>query len=410
MIARDRWNDSVEQIPVRSNERNVDIDILRGLALFGVIIVNVFYFSIPDDYHYDYFMGLGDPVNVGIYKIITRLFYEKFYPIFSFLFGVGFYIQFIRVKQKGINANSLLIRRMFILLLIGIAHRFLVWEGDILLIYALFGFTLLAFERVPPKLLLIIGIILYSLPILLTVAKIIFGLSWPEPKVSDTFQGYVDFYTTSPYWEIARQRAHIVLSRFVNLEWLIYQLNRLAYFLFGLYAGKTTLIHTFASRKKYWLIVWIASLSVFLGYRAVQLMGLIELVESGSILWDVVNKILVGIADLAQVISYITGVLLLLTIPKIQQLLKPFAVVGRMALTVYLFHTTVYSFIFYSFGLGLYGQLSSVDFTVIAITVYISGFVFSSIWLRHFQYGPFEWAWRSLTYGTVLPVMKKTKV
>lgn len=397
--------------PLRPGERIKSVDILRGAALFGVILVNIFCFNVPDAYQYNYYMQSGGAINISIYKIINRLLLDKFYPIFSFLFGLGLFIQFARSMKKGMNAQALITRRMLVLLAFGVLHNIFVWEGDILFVYAVFGLTILLFNNMPPKFFLVTGIIVYLIPFLFSTVNILFRIEPVTIELFNSFKEYVAFYTSAPYWSIAQERLIIIFSRFTtHINTQPYQFNRLAYILLGSFAGRAYLVETFPARKKYWFKVWLFSLLVFLTYRIVHSVWMVELVETGRPLWHILDDLLRCISDFAQVCTYITGILLLLTFSNIQTILKPMANMGRMAMTVYLSHTIIFSFIFYSFGLGLYGQLTSTQLVVIAVALFIGEIIFSNTWLKYFQYGPFEWVWRSLTYKTILPLRLIEKV
>jgi uncharacterized protein len=124
-------------LPSQATDRIQDIDILRGFALFGVVLVNVFYFNIPSAYFDSYYSKFSDPVNEIIFHGLNWFFSGKFYPIFSFLFGLGFAIQFMRSHQKAVNPYRFLVRRLTILLIFGLAHIVLVWEEDILFMQSL---------------------------------------------------------------------------------------------------------------------------------------------------------------------------------------------------------------------------------------------------------------------------------
>ena len=120
-----------------------------------------------------------------------------------------------------------------------------------------------------------------------------------------------------------------------------------------------------------------------------------------------IEQMVIAISNLFQVYIYIIGFLLLLTVNRVRPFLTPLSNIGRTALTVYLMHTIIFSFIFYSFGLKQYGSLVPIQLFSIAIALFIADVILSIVWLRYFQYGPLEWVWRSLTYKKVLPIRKQ---
>ena len=189
---------------------------------------------------------------------------------------------------------------------------------------------------------------------------------------------------------------------------IISLLNRLAFFLMGLYAGKKNYIATFRERSNDWLKFLLIAFAVFsIGFLAdkIWLKDLENAPHSALLLSveDLVNSI----SSLFQVFVYIICFLFLLTLDRIRPLLLPLAHIGRTALTVYLTHTLVFSFLFYSFGLGLYASLTPIQLLVIAIVLFFVVVLASILWLKYFQYGPLEWIWRSLTYNKRLPLRKR---
>ncbi len=396
--------------PSRSTDRILDIDILRGFALFGVILVNVFYFNVPAAYFSEYYNQFNDPLNSGLFHILNWFFTGKFYPIFSFLFGLGFSIQFLKSRQKGANPYTFLARRLTILLLFGLAHIIFVWEEDILFIYAVFGFVLLALAERSPKFILATALVLYFAPHIFNIANIFFQ-SYAHPSVTlDSINTYVNFYTTAPYLQILHERIAIYLQKFSQSDILISQLNRLAFFLMGLYVGKKNYIATFGKESRYWFKFLLISLCVFLAGFLVDKIWLRDLDKLGNPPFLLsIQEMVNAISNLFQVYVYITGFLLLLTVSWIKPFFVPLANIGRTALTVYLMHSTVFSFIFYSFGLKLYGSLIPIQLFAIAIGLFFVDVVLSILWLKYFQYGPLEWIWRSLTYNKVLPLRKRER-
>ncbi len=152
--------------PVRQSERIQIVDILRGFALFGILLVNMELFSHP----IQSFVLPADP-NMPWYDQVAQwlvrfLAEGKFYALFSFLFGLGLTLQMGRVEARGGRFAPLYARRLLVLLVIGVIHAFFIWIGDILMLYALLGFVLLLFRKAKPRTLLIWAVIFWALPIL----------------------------------------------------------------------------------------------------------------------------------------------------------------------------------------------------------------------------------------------------
>lgn len=161
--------------PVQKTDRAQILDVLRGLAICGILLNNIYAFSgygmLTDEMREKQFSTF--PVDV-ILNVLQITFVEgKFYSLFSLLFGIGFSIILIRNEQKGVNGLKVFYRRLFILLLIGTFHLFFLWEGDILVLYALIGFVLPLFRKCSDKSLIIWAAVLISLPIFINVIKIL---------------------------------------------------------------------------------------------------------------------------------------------------------------------------------------------------------------------------------------------
>ena len=395
--------------PSKSTDRILDIDILRGFALFGVILVNIFYFHVPPAYFSEYYEQFHDLLNRGVFYIVNWFFTGKFYPIFSFLFGLGFSIQFLKAKQKNTNPYTFLARRLTILMLFGLAHIIFVWEDDILFIYAIFGFVLLGLIEYSPKFILGAALLLYFASPAFDIANNFLHFNNDASALFNSINAYADFYTSAPYWQILQERIVIYIQKYNQPGEIISLLNRLAFFLMGLYAGKKNYITTYREQTRYWFRLLLISFCIFSIGFLVDKIWLKDLntVENPALLLsleDMVNSI----ANLFQVFVYIIGFLLLLTITSIRSLFLPLADIGRTALTVYLTHTIVFSLLFYSFGLRLYASLVPTQLLMIAIALFFVDVMLSILWLKYFQYGPLEWIWRSLTYNKVLPLRKRT--
>lgn len=400
-------DDTVPSAPSKSTDRILDIDILRGFALFGVILVNIFYFQVPAAYFSTYYEQFSDSLNREVYEMVNWFFTGKFYPIFSFLFGLGFSIQFLSARRKDINPYTFLARRLTFLLLFGLAHIIFVWEEDILLIYALFGFVLLMLIESSPRFILGAAVLLYFASPVYHIIDHFFRIQPDTPVSFDLINAYKEFYVTASYWQILQERLSIYVQKYNQPEELISMLNRLAFFLMGLYAGKKNYIATFRERSGEWLRFLIISFIIFsIGFLADKVwLKDLETAPNSALLLSM-EEIVNSISGLFQVLVYIVGFLLLLRLDRIRPLLVPLASIGRTALTVYLTHTIVFSFLFYSFGLKLYASLTPFHLLVTATVLFVVDVLISVLWLKYFHYGPLEWIWRSLTYHKLLPLRK----
>ena len=382
--------------------RIVEIDIIRGFALFGILIVNLFYLGVPDAYYTGYFERFTGILNRLIVHSVNFLFTGKFYPIFSCLFGLAFFIQFSSARQKGINVHSFFFRRLTALLLFGVAHIVFVWEEDILLFYALFGFALIFLADRSPRVIIITAGMAYMLFVLVEIPDSAhLGIQKYNPFHS--LEEYIFFYTHASYWEILQVRLSLYADKIFQPARFIHHFDRLAFFLIGLYAGKKHLVDDISARRRHWMHLWIVA---FVFGILLQILWIEKLEDVVSVPLIPATRIIANLLLFAQICTYIVGVLLLLSVKRIKDLFQIFAYPGKMALTNYLMHTTLFSLLFYSYGLGLYGSLSPVQLIVISIGVFLFQVILSKTWLHYFSYGPLEWIWRSFTYKKFLPIKK----
>lgn len=405
---------SVERVePVALSERIQTIDILRGFALFGILLVNLHLFSHPVQ---ELLIGYDDvgPLLDRIVALGIQVFAEsKFYPIFSFLFGLGFALQVQRTEERGSPFLPLYARRLFILLLIGLAHAVFVWVGDILVLYAVLGAILLLFfrKRSPRTLLVWAGVFL-TLAVLLPA-----GLSGLAMLAKLTPAGAAEvsasyaasdaglraeaakadiIYATGSFAEITAQRLSDLRLMYSVAIFLAF--NAFAMFLLGLYAGRRGIFRNVSAhapllKKVFW---WGCALGLSSSFvHAMVSHG----PEFALPTWlDILANTARTLGAPVLALGYIAGLTLLLQHAAWRARLGPLAAVGRMALTNYLMQSLIATTLFYGYGFGLFGQVGPGLGLLITVAIYGLQIPLSAWWLRHFQFGPVEWLWRTLTY------------
>jgi uncharacterized protein len=396
--------------PIQPAERISEIDIIRGLALFGILMVNMSFFKFPvffDRYPSSFAAG-GDQIGAWI---IQLLFTGKFYAIFSFLFGLGFYIFMERTLQKGFNLVPLYRRRLLALLLFGLIHLLFFWSGDILFTYALVGFILLGFRDKPLESIKkwIIGLFAASL-----VMHVLFGLisGYNELMLGDQYGAMMAsmiaetkvYYLQGSFFELAAYRAvnempYVLLSLFLVIPAV------LAFFLCGLYVGRVGIFKDLPAHAP--LFRKIRNLGLPLG---ALLLAVYVLVEKG--LWPVgmlFRPVLLSAVNYSASLfifpAYVALLLLALQKDGAKKILSPIAAAGRMALTNYLSHTLISVLLFNGFGFGLYSSISVLQGIVIVLVIYAAQIILSNLWLGRFRYGPLEWLWRVMTYKQIQPFL-----
>jgi uncharacterized protein len=404
--------------PVQQADRAQILDILRGFALLGIFIMNLFdfnfYWALTDAQKAA--LSLASYDNVA--GFLQRMFFEgKFYSLFSLLFGIGFSLFLAKgMGQEGVNLK-IFRRRLLVLLCIGFVHL-LLWSGDIVAFYALLGFLLIPFRKGSNKTLLILAGICILSPIGWDALKMsnpqVFDLSrWllnPEEKLQASLglKSSEDFYN-------AYHGNHFLLrtkSNFFGILWRYGELIKqsrafkvFGMFLIGLVIGRTGFYKRLQENKK---LLW-----------GVLLVGLLIGLPTNYVLADLQanpggSKF--TILGLKQTIAYAFGVVplslayaaafsLLYTNHTSQKILLVLAPQGRMALTNYLMQTLIAIFTFSQVGFG-FQTLGPAAWTLFALAVFTVQVILSTTWLKYFQYGPMEWIWRQLTYGKRLPLKK----
>jgi uncharacterized protein len=400
--------------PTAPAERMDVLDVLRGLALLGILLGNVHIFS---GY---YFTSLVAPATTSsadrAVLTLTHLLVDgKFYSIFSLLFGIGFYIFMERAEARGSAAVPLFRRRLRWLLAIGVAHAFLLWSGDILTVYALMGFLLVPFRKVGDRALLGWAAGLLALPVAL------YGLAWAvgmgDPFAGppgdaatavggfDPIRAIISGYSGG-YLEMLRGNAVALVGRWMDLVITVRFPKVLAMFLVGFYVGRAAMPRDPAGARRLLHRVLAAGLVVGLpanAYLAWAADNVPYLPASApGFLYVLAGA--VGIPALA--LAYAAGVALLVAHPAAGAVLGGVAPVGRMALTNYLLQSFLCGLVFYGWGLGFYGGVGPARAALVACGVFAVQVLLSHLWMRRAAFGPAEWVWRRLTYGRWSPLRR----
>lgn len=406
--------------PVSPPERFDILDVLRGFALLGVMLDNLFGFSgwgfLPQParealptWHADAITGMLEQVFIN----------GKFYSLFSLLFGIGFSIILVRNEQKGINPLKIFYRRLFILLLIGAGHLFGLWEGDILFLYALIGFSLPLFRHLSGKTLITLAVILIASPLLFDLLSVVFqykngsflekiAMSIDQKNgmpTDDSFAWYL--YKDGAGWaEWRNWQESGWLYRFAY----ILDSNRipkvLGMFLIGFWAGRK-MIYTqpesytslFKKLRLWGLIIGIPSAGACFYFEIFQKhiphpMGML-------------HTLFYATSVVPLCLAYVSIICLRWIKKKGNSRLKILAPMGRMALTNYIMQTVIAITLYYGVGFGLGSHIGPAVFVPIGLGVYALQVLYSHLWFRYFQYGPLEWVWRQLTYGKRLRLRKQ---
>ena len=414
--------------PVQSSEREIFMDVLRGFAILGIFIANLG----SGLSWYDESANLTGPFLVPGWDhkmtfIHHMLIEGKFYSIFSLLFGWGIALQIKRGMARGVDAIPTIKRRLLFMLLLGAVHL-MIWPGDIVFFYGLFGFLLLPLRKFSNKTLLITGGILILSPILLYGLKMQFPvLNFPAEKLNqagdwtnsqlspqfDTIKSQEEFEAVmknANWWDVFKMNVAGFFYRYGYLIFISRISKVLGMFLIGYVIGRTDFYKNIMQHKK--IVYWVIGIGFAIGlpcnyflahYMATAEGDYFQLKEKG--LYQTIVYAF-GVAPLA--LAYVGSFMLLFQNPVCKKILSLIAPAGKMAFSNYITQSLVGNFVFLGAGLGFMGQVGPVYYTIFGFGFFILQVIISTIWLKYFNYGPIEWIWRSATYKKWQPMRKQT--
>jgi uncharacterized protein len=343
----------------------------------------------------------------------------KFYPLFSFLFGLGYAIQLDRASSRVLDPTSVYYRRLFILMGFGLAHGIFLWNGDVLFAYALCGFFLPLFRNRKSRTIAIWAAAIILLPSLLSLAGgVMLCLLWDKPEMAEVFQSAM----------VDQENRHQLIRVFVNGSYpdvVFHRLSEMAFtmfavlifapaflglFLVGLLAGRSRLIVEVADHRRTFekILMVCGAVGLAGNFIGAWLMMAASVDEHWGLM--LIGIGIISIFGPVLTAAYIAGMVMLIDRRPSLPFLPPIAAVGRMALTNYLMQSLIATTIFYGYGLGLGGTVGRLGTIGIALLIFAAQILFSVLWLGFFRYGPVEWLWRSLTYGVRQPMIRERQL
>jgi len=404
--------------PTQIHERIAAIDILRGFALLGILLVN---FAGSE-------AARTGPIDDQVRHLLTFLVSAKFYTTFSFLFGLGFAMQLIRAQQRQSRIVPVYLRRMAVLFLIGAFHAVLIWSGDILKMYAVMGVVLILFRKLPGKVLLIVAVLSLGFEFWTfqpsappeRFADLLPARHDPEMEQQKALQEilqYAGIREAGQQKQLAIRagtygqavKARFQFEKAQSGYWTTFFMgSSFAMFLLGLYAGRRGIFHDLGGRRKYlcrvmWAVLPLAILcNLFLGYGRQLFSRIFQMIP------DWASSIIIVLAGPLGSLFYISALLLLLSrSEKWIRRLGFLRWIGRMPLTNYLMQSVVGTLVYYHYGLGLHYRLSFLQGLLLTVAVFAAQIPLSRWWLSRFKFGPMEWLWRTLTYGHIQPMRER---
>lgn len=405
--------------PVAPQERIPVIDILRGWAIFGILLVNM-----TNDLPWEHLIsrqwtGTADRL---VYHLVEIFAQEKFYSLFSFLFGLGFALQMGRAERRGAPFDRLYLRRLLGLYLIGLTQILLVGDGT-LRIYALLAVLLLLLRHCSPRTILLLAVLcVLILPVRAAVNSGIREVRLANPHTArevlrekaqeaveerqwqedDTRVHSSGSFVETVAWHAPRiLRPHLSFPWVVTPWWLGMEFPLM---LLGLYAGRRHIFENLPAhlpllRKVMWwgLGLGLLGCSVHHGLNQFKDAALpYPTHELTGLLW--------AFGAPALSFSYASAIVLLVQRDRWRLRLAPLAAVGRLALSNYVLHWLIAMFLFYAYGAGLYGRFGPLVGFGLALLIFPLQVALSMWWVTRFRFGPAEWLWRTLTYGKLQPM------
>jgi uncharacterized protein len=415
--------------PIDTSERLTLLDTLRGFALCGVFMSNVFmWFSgrafLPRE-QMEAAMTSASLLDKAVMMGFGLLVFGKFITIFSFLFGLGFAVQLGRAEERGASVVPVYTRRLGVMLVMGLAHMFLLWYGDILSVYAVLGFGLLLLRHRSDRTLLILAALLVLVwPIIGTGLLRLPQLLAETPEAAAALAkaatersaalkaAALAAFSKGSWWDVVTAGSTFYLRDFLPLVGIT-ALAALGRFVLGLVAGRRRLFHDAPQHLRFFrrLLVWGLVAGLLTGGIGMtfQLLMMRKVLNPETLpVWlPLVMAPLRHVSELGLAAVYVSGITLLFQRATWQRVLGVLAPVGRMALTNYLSQTVISLFIFYGYGLGLITKLGPAACFALCLSIFALQVVASHLWLARFRFGPVEWVWRSLTYGRAQPMRQQ---
>lgn len=396
-------NQTLRAGPVSLSERILFIDVLRGMALFGILTANMRAFFAPLDIYDNIavlFPGHADRIAQTFIDVFIQ---TKFISLFSFMFGLGFAIQLSRAEARGVRFMGFYPRRLLALAVFGLIHGIFIWSGDILLTYAFSGALLLLFRKRQPKTLLWWAGSLMSLPIVVSsvfLGLYIYGIrpGWALPKPPDMnkIHAIINTYAHGSVRQIMAQNW---------VEWkkvapfTLFGIYTLSLFLLGMWVWRSGIVERLAEYRPVLkrVCAWCLSIGLAMNLYVGVTSALAPHYQVSYWAWSAgVMSLLAGHVLAA---GYASGLALIFLNERWRRYLVPFAAVGRMALTNYLMESVLCTLFFYHYTTGLYGRVGPAIGLIVTVILFAGQVAFSNWWVSRYRFGPMEWLWRGLTYG-----------
>ncbi len=431
---------AAKALPVEGGERVASVDVIRGVALMGILAMNIVGFGWPGSvYSIPIMAPEYDRADLGLWAFNHLVFDTKMMTLFSMLFGAGLVLMSDRAEGRGAKMRGVYYRRVLWLLVIGLIHSYLIWDGDILVMYASCGLLLYPVRKWSPKTLIVVGVCLNLILVPLLLGFRLGGVpymrrtaeraeaatkagrkpGWWDEKVRDGWKEMSkqempkreDFLKSiathrGTYWGMVKERAGSLIwvqtLGFVLVGWW-FAGGRM---LIGMGLMKLGVFAATRSRRAYLTMMAV-------GYGVgLPLMAFDAIHEAsngfflGRQLWHTLDgwPMLTFYGSLPVVFGHIGLVMLICRSDALPWLTRRLAAAGRMALSCYLFDSIACTTLFYGHGLDLFATLHRPLLYAVVLTIWTAQLLICPLWLERFRFGPAEWLWRSLTYWKPQPM------
>ncbi len=398
--------------PTSDTDRIILLDVLRGFAVLGILIMNIQSFAMVGSTYLNP-TSTGDltGVNWWIWAGSHVFANQKFMTIFSLLFGAGILLFAEKIEAKGRRPAGIYYRRIFILIFIGLLHAYLLWYGDILFTYGVCGLFVYLFRKFKAKWLFTFGLLAISVHTLIYLSLNSTVPYMPNESLQElkayrepspvAIQAETQIYQSGWLTQMVhRIPSAIFFQTVIFLIWTGWRAGGLmlvgmALYKWGVLTGKLS--------SKTYLILFITN--ILIGFSTV-IYGIIRNYAEN---WSLEYSFYMGTlpnewGSLFVSFGYICLFCYLYPIIKDHIVTKSLANVGRLALTNYLMQTIICTTIFYGHGFGMFGQVNRIEQILIVLMIWVFQILISNMWVKHYRFGPFEWFWRTLTYWKVQPI------
>jgi uncharacterized protein len=404
----------VQPAPVAAPDRLETLDVLRGFALLGILAMNIRAMAAPfSAYMYPYALFEYTGSSRAAYVFTSTVFDLKMMGLFSMLFGAGALLYAAKPTETGRPPRGLWFRRMFWLLVIGLVHAYLIWDGDILVPYALCGILLLWWvRRFSAPTLLGGAVAMLTVGLLLSIAMGVAWESMPEAQRAQEAEMWTPTRAQAEaqlarmlgsYPEVVADRAEFVIIAQTFYFALFFFWRCGGMMLLGMALYKWSFLDGRRPVRDYAIAaaicVPVGLALAWYGTVALERVGFAMPQRTIADVWNYVGSVLASI-------GYAAALILTVKRGVLAGLRRRLAAVGQMAFTNYLFQSVVTSLLFLGWGFGLAGRFDYAQQLMIVVAIWVVQLAFSPVWLRHFRFGPAEWLWRSLTYAQLQPMRR----